>query len=354
MTDIILNTQSQKSIIHCGVGTFEKYAPEFAKRQLFVVTDSNVFAWYRHNIWRIFGDSVPVHIIPAGETAKTMRNLTAILKAMQDSNMRRNCTVIAFGGGVVGDIAGLAASLYMRGVRLVQIPTTLLAQVDSSVGGKTAIDFGGVKNLVGTFYQPEEVIVDPHFLSTLPERELRCGLGEVVKYGALNSHIYEFIKENINNLKSPEFLCEVTYRCIKHKAAVVSEDELDFNGLRKTLNLGHTTGHALEQFYHKKSHGEYVLIGMFYELYIAEKLNTCAQNYAHSLKNLIISVIKKVPAYEDIASAAKLAKFDKKNNDSNIALIVPVSEGKCTELKLLADKYAQMLEECALSIKGEV
>ena len=352
MTDIILNTHSQKSVIHFGSGAFEKYAPELAKGQLFIVTDSNVFAWYRHDIWRIFGDNVPVHIIPAGETAKTMRNLTAILKAMQDSNMKRNCTVVAFGGGVVGDIAGLAASLYMRGVRLVQIPTTLLAQVDSSVGGKTAIDFGGVKNLIGTFYQPEEVIVDPCFLSTLPERELRCGLGEIVKYGALDSHIFGLLKENINNLKSPEILGEIIYHCIKHKAAVVSEDEHDLSGLRKSLNLGHTTAHALELFYHKKSHGEYVLIGMFYELFIAEKLNTCAQNYADSLKNLIISVIKKIPAYDDIADAAALAKYDKKNSDSNVSLIVPASEGKCTELKLSADKYVQLLEECALAIKG--
>lgn len=347
MTDIIINTQFQRSVVHCGAGAFEKFSQELAERQVFVVTDSNVFAWYRHDIWRVFGDNVPVHIIPAGETAKTFRNLTAILKAMLDSNMKRGCTVVAFGGGVVGDIAGLASSLYMRGVHLVQIPTTLLAQVDSSVGGKTAIDFGGVKNVIGTFYQPEEVIVDPRFLSSLPEREIRCGLGEIVKYGALDSNIFGLLKENINNLKSPELLEKITYYCIKHKAEVVVKDEHDLNGLRKTLNLGHTTGHALELYYRKKSHGEYVLIGMYYELYIAEKLNTCMQNYANSLKNLIKAVIKNIPAYNDIASAAVLAKHDKKNNDSSISIVVPVSEGKCTELKLPADKYVQMLKECA-------
>lgn len=352
MTDIILNTKLQNSVIHCGAGTFEKYAEELAKRQIIVVTDSNVFAWYRHDIWRIFGDKVPVYILPAGETAKTMRYLTAILKCMQDSNMKRSCTVVAFGGGVVGDIAGLAASLYMRGVSLVQIPTTLLAQVDSSVGGKTAIDFGGIKNLIGTFHQPEAVIVDPCFLATLPEREVRCGLGEIVKYGALNSNIFRLLNKNITNLKSPDFLQTITYHCIKHKADVVAEDEHDI-GLRKTLNLGHTTGHALELYYRKKSHGEYVLVGMFYELFIAQKLNTCAQNYANSLKNLIISVIKKIPVYDDIASAAELAKFDKKNSQSSISLIVPVCEGKCTELNIPAYQYVQMLEECVAAIKGE-
>ena len=353
MTDIIVNTQSQECVIHCGSGIFEKYAQKFSQRQLFVVTDSNVFAWYRYDIWRNFGEKVPVHIIPAGETAKTFRNLTAILQAMLDSRMKRNCTVVAIGGGVVGDIAGLAASLYMRGVRLVQIPTTLLAQVDSSVGGKTAIDFGGVKNVIGTFYQPEEVIVDSRFLSTLPEREIRCGLGEIVKYAALNSNIFKLLNENIGNWKSPDFLEEITYECIRHKAEVVMEDERDLNGLRKTLNLGHTTGHALELYYSKKTHGEFVLIGMFYELYIAEKLSLCTQNYADSLRNLITAVIKKVPAYDDIEKAAALARYDKKNNDFNISLVVPESEGKCVEIKLNADEYVQMLKDCAAQLKGE-
>ena len=138
--------------------------------------------------------------------------------------MERGCRVIAFGGGVVGDIAGLAAALYMRGVRLVQIPTTLLAQVDSSVGGKTAIDFKRVKNLIGTFYQPEEVIVDPMFLKTLPKREIRCGLGEIIKYGALNKGIYEKLSKNSDKLNDFDFLEEISADCIRHKAEIVSGD----------------------------------------------------------------------------------------------------------------------------------
>lgn len=351
MKDILLKTPSQGSIIHCGSGTFEKYAPKLAERQLFVVTDSNVFAYYRYDVWRIFGDNVPIHIIPAGETGKTLRNLTAILRAMLNAKMRRNCTVVAFGGGVVGDIAGLAASLYMRGVHLVQIPTTLLAQVDSSVGGKTAVDFEGVKNVIGSFYQPEEVIADPLFLKTLPDREIRCGLGEIVKYGALSSHILSLLQANVSNLKSPEFLEEITYECIAHKAEVVMQDEHDLNGLRKTLNLGHTTGHAFELFYSKKSHGEFVLIGMYYELYMAEKLNTCSENYANTVRKLILSVIKKIPVYRDVDEVVDLARFDKKNEDKNISLVVPQSEGKCTEIKLSVDEYSQLLTECAQSLK---
>lgn len=351
MKDIILNTPLQNSIIHCGEGTFEKYAAELKQRQLFIVTDSNVFAYYRYDIWRVFGERVPVHILPAGETSKTVRNLTAILKAMLESGLKRGGTVVAFGGGVVGDIAGLAASLYMRGVHLVQIPTTLLSQVDSSVGGKTAVDFEGVKNIIGTFYQPEEVIVDPQFLKTLTDREIRCGLGEIVKYGALNAEIYALLNSNISNLKSDKFLKEITYLCIQHKADVVTKDEHELNGLRKTLNLGHTTGHALELYYRKKSHGEFVLIGMYYELYIAEKLNTGIKNYADSLRKMIVAVLGKIPAYEDIASAAERAKFDKKNEGNSISLIVPQSEGECTELKLSASEYTEMLEECAALLR---
>lgn len=350
MKDIVINTPLQQSTVHCGNEAVEKYAPEIAQKQIFVVTDSNVFAWYRKDIWRIFGDNVPMYIVPAGETSKSVRYLTAILREMLTSGMKRTCTVVAFGGGVVGDMAGLAASLYMRGVHLVQIPTTLLAQVDSSVGGKTAIDFGGVKNVIGSFYQPETVIVDPRFLSTLPEREIRCGLGEIVKYGALNKDIYKLLQNNIDNLKSLEFLERITYYCIKHKADVVAGDERDLNGSRKMLNLGHTTGHALELYYRKKSHGEFVLIGMYYELYIAEKLNICNKNYADGLKNLILRVMKKIPSYEDISAAADFAKFDKKNTDTDVSLILPESEGRATELKISMERYIKLLEECSQAV----
>ncbi len=238
-----------QSVIHCGAGVFDKYAPRLKGRQLFIVTDKNVYSYYGKAMHETFGNSVPVKILPAGESSKTQRYLFEILQAMVDADMKRGCTVIAFGGGVVGDIAGLSASLYMRGVRLVQIPTTLLSQVDSSVGGKTAVDFKNVKNLIGTFYQPEEVLVDPVFLRTLPAREIRCGLGEIIKYGALDKDIYEKLWKNRTKMKNLDFLGEITADCIRYKAAVVSKDERDLNGLRKTLNLGHTTGHAFELFY---------------------------------------------------------------------------------------------------------
>ncbi len=342
MTEINLND----SAIHCGKGAFEKYAPRLTDGQLFIVTDKNVFGLYRHLLWQTFGGSVAIKILPAGETSKTQRYLFEILEGMAEAGMERGCRVIAFGGGVVGDIAGLAAALYMRGVRLVQIPTTLLAQVDSSVGGKTAIDFKRVKNLIGTFYQPEEVIVDPMFLKTLPKREIRCGLGEIIKYGALNKGIYEKLSKNSDKLNDFDFLEEISADCILHKAEIVSGDERDLNGLRKTLNLGHTTGHAFELYYGRKSHGEFVLIGTYYEMYIARAKGLGGGAYYDNLISLIKTVIKNIPAYENIENAVNFAMHDKKNTDKKISVIVPVSEGVCTEILLEPDEYSALLTEC--------
>lgn len=349
MEDIILQTNTVKSVIHCGKGAFEKFAPSISSGQIFLVTDTNVYKLYSKLIEKTFGD-VPKFVLSAGEKSKNYKNLIKILESMLTAGMRRNCRVIAMGGGVVGDIAGLAASLYMRGVHLTQIPTTLLAQVDSSVGGKTAVDHGGVKNVIGAFYQPEEVIADPLFFSTLPKREMRCGLGEIIKYGALDKEIYNLLLENADKLYSEEFLEKVVGLCINHKSEVVKKDERDSGGLRKSLNLGHTTGHALELHYGKKSHGEYVLIGMYFELQIARKRGICGGQYAENLEKLVKRVIK-IPTFENIEEAALNAVHDKKNVDENISLIVPCKEGEFAEIKLSVAEYVSQLQETARGIK---
>lgn len=350
MREIKLETAYGTCAVHCGRGAFEKYVPEIAARQCFVVTDRDVFAYYRHLLWQTFGDDFSVYIMPAGESSKNFTTLKGILSEMLKSGMRRDCTVVAFGGGVVGDVAGLAASLYMRGSRFVQIPTTLLSQVDSCVGGKTSIDFGGIKNLVGTFYRPEAAIVDPRFLSTLTDRDIRCGLGEIIKCASLDAGIFKILEENPDR-QDGDFWEDISFRCLKLKADIVREDEFDLKGIRKALNTGHTTGHAFEEYYRKKTHGEYVLIGMYYEAYIAEKLNTGDKNYLKRLKNLILKVIK-IPSFSDAEEAARLAMSDKKNSDGNITLIAPAYEGECREIKLPFERYAQFLRECSDSLKG--
>ena len=351
MKDIKISVPSGESIIYCGSGAFEERASLLCGKKIFIVTDTNVFSIYGDLIKETFGEA-PVYAVPAGEKSKNYRQLIKILQAMLKSGVTRSSTVVAMGGGVVGDIAGLAACLYMRGVRLVQIPTTLLSQVDSSVGGKTAVDFEGVKNVVGAFYQPQEVIVDGRFLSTLPRREIRCGLGEIIKYGGLDGGIYQKLIDNSSALFSQEFFNDIVYDCIAHKARVVAEDERDISGARKALNLGHTTGHALELYYKRKSHGEFVLIGTYYELYIAQKLGYCSEDYADSLRKLIKKVIGKIPAYDDIERAAKFAKFDKKNStSSNISLIAPYKVGESKEIILPAEEYVSLIVECRDRIK---
>jgi 3-dehydroquinate synthase len=364
MKDIVISTPSCQSVIHCGEGAFNEYVKKISAKKIFVVTDSNVAKIYDNLIKEYFSNAT-LCVIPAGEKSKNYSQLLFILKSMIQNGLTRSSLVIALGGGVVGDITGLAASLYMRGVKLIQIPTTLLSQVDSSVGGKTAVDFMNVKNVIGSFYQPSEVIVDPLFLNTLPLREMRCGMGEIVKYAALDGDIYNLLFNNkqklfshdkIDNSKLPfgvTLMDEIVYSCISHKAKVVSGDEHDLNGLRKTLNLGHTTGHAFELYYKRKSHGEFVLIGMYYELYIAQKKGVCEKIYADTLRDLIKRVIKNIPAYDDIEEAAAYAKYDKKNDEnSTISIVVPKSYGVSEEIKLPIAEYISLIKECRDDLRG--
>lgn len=337
MKEIILNA-SVKSTIYCGEGAFQKAASLTKNKKCFLVTDSNVYELYGGLIEQTFG-SIPRYILSAGEENKTFAHLGEILFAMGEAGLLRTSTLIAMGGGVVGDIGGLAAALYMRGIKCIQIPTTLLAQVDSSVGGKTAVDMANVKNLVGTFYQPETVLVDPLFLHTLPGREIKCGLGEIVKYAALDAEIYRELLKHKENLFDLSFLAEITPLCIDHKANVVRKDERE-TGLRKSLNMGHTTGHAIELYDKKRSHGEYVLIGLWYETQIAMKRGLCREDYGKSLQELVLKLIGEVPPVEEEALLA--ARMDKKNESAGtVTFIAPIQKGVFDVVKLPYEEYKQ-------------
>ena len=184
---------------------------------------------------------------------------------------------------------------------------------------------------------------------------MRCGLGEIIKYGALDCGIYAALLQNQHDLSDYAFLENVTFDCIRHKAKVVAEDERDVSGARKTLNLGHTTGHAFELYYKRKSHGEFVLIGMYYELYIAVRCGICGGQYAESLRALIKKVLKKIPSYSDAQSAAAGAKYDKKNAEQSLVkMVVPASEGKSAEITLPLGEYVARIAECARTIAEEV
>ena len=293
MQTIKVQTKSRPSTVYCGEGAIAR-AQEFLRGEdAFIVTDSNVNRLYGQAI-RAWFPQAEVCVVPAGERHKNRTTLYKILDSMLKAQLHRTSVVAALGGGVIGDMAGFAASQYMRGTRLVQIPTTLLAQVDSSVGGKTAIDFRGVKNVLGAFYQPDRVCCDPLFLETLPKREIRCGAGEIVKTGVLDKGIWEKIKGSASGWASDGFLRSIVGDCVRFKARVVERDETESNGIRKCLNLGHTTGHALELLYGRRSHGEYVMIGIWFESILAEREGVCERAWAEEIRATIRQVLKRI------------------------------------------------------------
>lgn len=311
------------------------------KKRKFVFTDSNVHTLYESVLHDYLPDA-PFYVMEAGEEHKNEGTLFALLRAMAQAGLRRNDCLVCLGGGVVGDIGGLASALYMRGIACIQIPTTLLAQVDSSVGGKTAVDFCDVKNLVGVFKQPDEVLVDGRFLRTLPAREIRCGLGEIVKHAALDKALFDKLLKTRERLFDLEFLGELVADNIAVKANVVRQDAKEA-GLRKCLNLGHTTAHAFELCDGRLSHGEYVLVGMLFEAEIAKRCLACDERYLEQLKELCLSVLGAFPHLPPVHEAAHFAKLDKKNVSEKITLTVPVSKGQYALLDLPYGQYVEYL-----------
>lgn len=350
MDIISLKTPSMEGKIYVGEGVIESRLPVLVQGQKnFVVTDSNVYALYSAWFEKWFSNT-EIFILPAGEEHKTFPSLNAILEKMTGAGLHRTSRLFAVGGGVVGDIGGLAAALYMRGISCVQIPTTLLSQVDSSVGGKTAVDLGGVKNVVGAFYQPCEVLVDPNFLKTLPKREIKCGVGEIVKYAALSGEIFDTIEGNEDKFGDLEFLTKLIAACIQHKAAVVESDEKE-NGVRRSLNVGHTTGHAIE-LTSGLSHGESVLYGMLYETRMAISAGVCDAVYGERLLAIIQKAIGVLPYSpldtSHIEADAEKARSDKKNSDDGrIKMSVAKAKNEWTMFALPFEEYKAALLKAA-------
>ncbi len=340
------------STVRCRDKAFFKDLPKLIASypKVLLFTDSTVYGLYEKKIKRYLGD-ISVHVMPAGEEQKTPDTLFSLLRIMAAEGLHRNGCLVALGGGVVGDIGGLAAALYMRGIDCIQVPTTLLAQVDSSVGGKTAVDLGGVKNLVGAFHQPRAVLVDGSFLKTLPRREIRCGLGEIIKHGALNAELFELLIANENRLFDLEFLKEIVPVNIAHKAAVVIADEKE-QSLRKSLNLGHTTAHAFELCDEKLSHGEYVLIGTLLEAEIVKERLPCDGAYLAKLQRLCRLALEQTPSLPPVEKVARLARLDKKNSSNQtVTLTVPVRRGEYALLSLAYAEYEQALKRAMGALK---
>jgi 3-dehydroquinate synthase len=297
----------------------------------------------------------PVAMIPDGERAKTLATVARLLDRMVDLKLTRQSTVIALGGGVVGDVSGFVASIYMRGIPVVQVPTTLLAQVDSSVGGKTGVNHRVAKNLIGTFYQPSLVLSDTLVLKTLPDREYASGLYESLKYGVIrDTPLFEDFERNVAMFlkRDPEAIERLVAKCAAIKAEVVMADEKE-SDLRRILNFGHTVGHALEAAanYQRIKHGEAVGYGMIAAARISASLQKLPESERERIEGAVGS-ISRLPALHGLNSKAVLNALhhDKKVRDGAVHFILPREIGKVeitpdVPLELLRDVVKGMLHE---------
>ncbi|HZK56733.1 MAG TPA: 3-dehydroquinate synthase [Clostridia bacterium] len=315
-----------------------------SSEQNFIVTDKNINALYGDYL-NILDDYEKIVIEP-GERSKSIDVMTDVLKQMLEKGATRRSRVISFGGGVVGDLAGFCSAIYMRGIPFVQIPTTLLAQVDSSVGGKTAINLLHYKNNVGAFHQPAKVIIDTVFLETLPLRELLSGIGEIVKYGIIYDYeFFKYVVKNIEQIKerNSDVMVYIIKRCCEIKAEIVSQDEKE-ESLRKILNFGHTIGHTLEGMsdFSKYAHGEAVIIGMYYETITAKRLGIVNNKYAEKILDFLrsLGVDLNIDNYP-VSGLVDWMLKDKKNIGGKISFILPIEEGKVQELLLEKNEVLQ-------------
>ena len=303
-----------------------------------VITNPTVKRLYAARVIRSLkadGFDVGLLVVPEGEQAKSMRWLNKILDALVRTRCERHTSLIALGGGVVGDLAGFAASTYLRGIPCVQVPTTLVAQVDASIGGKTGVNHPLGKNLIGAFYQPRLVLIDPSALKTLPLREYRGGLAEVIKYGVIeDAGFFEFLERDMSRVleRDPESLDRILRTSCGIKAGIVSADERE-GDRRRILNFGHTFGHALETVtgYRRYRHGEAVGIGMVAAAGLASRLGFADKTVVERIRDLVrrAGLPSEISSHPS-ASLIGAMRQDKKVKDRQIHFVLPTQIGKVT------------------------
>ncbi len=350
MNSVTVTTPSKKYYVHTGADLLtaagEISAPLRGAGKAFVLSDSNVAPIYAPRVLASLEHarfSPMLHVVPAGESSKNARTLFSALNAMAAFRMTRADTVFALGGGVIGDLGGLAASLYMRGIGLVQLPTSLLAAVDSSVGGKTAVDLDAGKNLVGTFYQPDLVLYDTDTLSTLPSVQLANGFGEIVKTGMIRDE--RLFAASAAETVSAADIARIVHRCVEIKRDVVRSDEKE-TGLRMILNFGHTFGHAVEKCGgFSIPHGFCVAVGMALVTTACAKRRVCPADTAARL--LAALAARGLPASTDFGADELFNSVmaDKKRASDTLTLVLPLGVGRCERRKFSLSEARALLEE---------
>ena len=325
--------------IHIGAGILDKselYQPHIRGSKAVVITNETIAPLYAQNVVDSVGKfaEVHTHVLADGEIHKNLQTIGKIFDKLLNIPCDRKTTIIALGGGVVGDTAGFAAACYQRGVPFIQVPTTLLAQVDSSVGGKTGVNHPLGKNMIGAFYQPQCVIADTNTLHSLPDRELRAGLAEIIKYGAIqDARFFAWLDENIDSIleREPASLAHAIEVSCRSKAEVVAEDERE-TGIRAILNFGHTFGHAIETWlnYKKWLHGEAVAVGMVMAADLSIRLNLLSAHQASQVEQIIKRTGLPVlpPVGMSTTDFLEAMSLDKKVQGKTIRIIVLDGIGK--------------------------
>ena len=345
--------------IYMGAGNLHKaelLTRHIKSRQVVIVTNETIAPLYLQQVSRHLQQyQLEVVVLPDGEQYKTLANMDIIFSALLSKQFSRNATLIALGGGVIGDISGFAAACYQRGIAFIQIPTTLLAQVDSSVGGKTGVNHALGKNMIGAFYQPQCVIIDVNVLQTLDDRQLAAGVAEVIKYGLIrDADFFAWIEANIGRIlaREQDALSYIIDQSCRNKAEIVASDERE-SGIRAILNLGHTFGHAIETGagYGVYLHGEAVAIGTCQAADLSRRLGWLDDADVTRIEQLFkkAGLPTKPPAKLSAQDFISLMAVDKKNVDGNIRLILlkqigeaslPLSVEKTTLLETL-NKYGR-------------
>lgn len=321
---------SRDYTIYIGSGLFSRAGhlikEKFSGKKVCVVTDENVAELYLADFESELDAAGVTHesfVFSPGEHNKTLATVEQILCFLNEKSFTRSDILVALGGGITGDITGFAASVYLRGLEFVQIPTTLLAAVDSSVGGKTGVNLGGLKNQVGTFWQPSAVICDPILFDTLPKTELASGMAEVIKYAAI-------CDPSLGAKLCKEYdMTEMIYECVKIKRDIVSNDERD-TGRRQLLNLGHTFGHGIEKVSDNSyTHGQAVAIGTVMAFRAAEKMGICEEGEAEKAKLLLSAYSLPTECPFNPYNLLFAMQSDKKRAGEKITLVLPRSFGDC-------------------------
>ena len=327
---------------------------ELSGRLVSFLQDRKYIAVISEKVEKLYGTQLNIpeenkFILKDGEKEKNFKNYKKILEKALKMKLTRKDAMVAIGGGVAGDITGFAASTYMRGIDFIQVPTTLLSCVDSSVGGKTGIDTGFGKNLIGSFYQPKIVFINPKFLKTLDERQFKTGMGEVVKYSFIEKsckcdeelNLTNFLSEKSEQIlaRDEKILSKLIEICIKLKISVVEKDEKE-SGLRRILNFGHTYGHAVEKItkYKKFTHGEAIVEGMKFAFKLAVKRNLIDKNYMFLAEDIIKKYnFREIPQF-NIDKMITLMQMDKKALSDKIVFILPTDYSTVDAFELKPDE----------------